>query len=188
LRLLREAELPGDAVDHEWMGERIQAAAEKLTDRFPAEYGQDLIISGLALELGLDLSKTTDLETRVFPQPWLSSIPRLLQCGFPKASWRLIESGVLRYEPNAVDAVYAWRLDLTRIPALTQDCYELGEDLLVRVISEGLMGITHQREQDSRIRIIAPTLTEGRSWRKRLEGLMMKQGSRKRVLLTVGAG
>ena len=187
LRMLQDAELPGDRTDHEWMGQRIQEAAEKLTDRFPAEYGQDLILSGLALELGLDLSKAKDLESRTFPQPWLTSIPKLLQCGFPKASWRLIESGVLSYEPHAIDAKYAWRLELTKISALTEDCYELGQDLLLRILSEGLIGITHQRERDSRIRIVAPSLSEGRAWRKQLKGLLRKQSHHETALLTVGA-
>ena len=186
LRMLKDAELPGDRCDHEWMGRRIQDAAEKLTDRFPREYGEDLILSGLAVDLGLDLSKAKDIENRAFPQPWLTSIPKLLQCGFPKASWRLIESGVLSYEPDAVDACYAWRLELTRISALTRDCYELGQDLILRILSEGLIGITHQREHNSRIRIMAPSVAEGRVWRRQLKGFLGKHTNRDIALLTVG--
>lgn len=186
LRMLRDAELPGDQRDHEWMGQRIQEAAEKLKDRFPHEYGQDLIFFGLAVELGLDVSKVQDLVERVFPEPWLRSVPSLLRCGFPKASWRLIECGVLSFEPRAVDAKYAWRLDIARGSVLLKGCYELGEYLLLRILSEGVVGILHQRERDSRIRIIAPSLSTGRAWRKQLGILIQKQDLRDLPLLTVG--
>lgn len=169
LRMLREIEVPGDETDHVWMGRQLQAAAAKLTGRFPDRFCQDLLVSGLALHLGLDPAGSGELQEVCFPETWLSTVPVLLQCGFPAASWHLVENGLLSYEASATDVPYGWRLDLTRILKQTHPFYELGSDLLTRRLQEGVEGICHARERDTRIRIQAGSLSESREWVKRLK-------------------
>jgi hypothetical protein len=184
LRMLQDMQLPGDREDHAWIGERIQEAAQKLSDRFPHEFGQDLLVSGLALDLGLDPSSAKDLEGWCFPEPWLHSVPALLQCGFPQAAWRLVETNVLRMEPQAADARYAWKVDLKRIHALATGTYELGEDLVVRLLMEGMMGVAHGREKDTRFRVVAHSLPEARDWVGKLKRSWSAEA--KRPLLVAG--
>lgn len=164
---MRQIELPGEASDHVWMGQRLEQAVEQMAERMSHERGQELLISGLAMEMGLDLSSAEDLEGAVFPEQWVRSVPALLQCGFPTLGWRLVESGLLRVEMGSFDAKkVVWRLDVRSIESSMDDCFELGHQTLLKPIVEGLMSILLGQDTNAHLSVRASSMEESRKWVK----------------------
>lgn len=171
LRMMRQVHLPGEESDHVWMGQRIEEAVDQMAERMSHERGQELLISGLAMEMGLDLSEAEDLDGCLFPEEWIRSVPPLLQCGFPTEAWRLVEAGLLRVESGACGAQVAWRLDVRPVESSLDDFFELGHQTLLIPIVEGLMSLFLDENHNARISVRASSMSESRQWVKKIRAV-----------------
>jgi hypothetical protein len=88
LTIMREVDFPGEHIDHIWMTRRLEAFACKLNQGVPSDYLEDLLLSGLLLERGFDVTASSQLNGRCFPDRWLRAVPSLLKHGCPESCWR----------------------------------------------------------------------------------------------------
>jgi len=169
---LREAEVPGEAEDHEWMAGRLHRGLENLDpeDRFP--WMEELLLSGLLMGIGMNPADCPRLEGACFPESWLRAVPPMLRSGFPQITWQLIQTGVLTHEGAPWGKTERWRIDGKRLEPLLNEWHELGETLVFRNLARGLAPLSRDHEGRVQIALGNVDRDRGRSWLRQLRNAL----------------
>lgn len=179
LTVLREVDFPGETEDHIWMTRRLEAYARKLNQGVPSDYLEDLLLSGLLLERGFDITTSPQLNGRCFPDRWLRAVPSLLKKGCPESSWRLIEKGVIRFEGKSAGKVNSsrWCIDGKLLEPLFTEWHELGACLVFQNLALALHPLMQEPSESAEITLTGTNRYTGRQWLRELKSALRALGT-----------
>lgn len=177
LTIMRDVDFPGEPGDHLWMARRLETFACKLNRGTPSDFLEDLLLSGLLLERGFAVTSSPQLNGRCFPDTWLRSVPTLLTHGCPESSWRLIETGVLRFEGQGTGSSHRWCIEGRHLTPYCHEWYELGECLIFQNLARGLLPLLQDASGKTEIKITGANRHTGRHWLRELKSALRALGT-----------
>lgn len=177
LTIMREVDFPGGKEDHHWMAHRLETFACKLNEGSPSDFLEDLLLSGLLMERGFDVSASSQLHGRCFPDRWLRAVPALLRHGCPESSWRLIETGVLRFDGEGSGHCHQWCIEGRHLKPYLLAWHELGKCLIFQNLARGLLPLIQDASGQAEITLTGADRHTGRHWLRELKSALRALGS-----------
>ncbi|MEX2606065.1 MAG: hypothetical protein WD708_01870 [Kiritimatiellia bacterium] len=179
LSIMRDVDFPGGHDDHMWMARRLEAFSCKLNQGSPSAFLEDLLLCGLLMERGFDISDSPQLAGRCFPDRWLRAVPRLLTSGCPESSWRFIEKGVIRFEGKGAGKGNSsrWCIDGKLLEPLFLEWHELGACLIFQNLALALQPLMQEPPESAEITITGTNRHTGRQWLRELKSALRALGT-----------
>jgi hypothetical protein len=175
--IMREVGFPGENQDHIWIARRLEAFACKLNQGTPSDYLEDLLLSAILMERGFDPAEAPQLAGRCFPDQWLRAVPRLLKIGCPESSWRLIESGILRFDGDGFGHAHRWCIEGQHLQTCFLEWYEMAESLVFKNLARGLAPLIQDSSRQAEIKITGTSRQTGRQWLRELKSALHALGA-----------
>lgn len=183
---LREAGVPGDTEDHDWIARKLMRCRNRMDPESAAPRLEDLLLSGFLLGLGLNPAACSRLEGACFPDTWLRAVPSLLRSGCPPQTWGLVRQGVVSYDGSPPGVAARWKIDGARLRPFLEEWHELGETLVFRNLARGLAPLMEGGAKDVQVALKGVELRAGRRWLRELRGALEPLMPGQPVHLVVG--
>lgn len=186
MQRLKEAALPGERSDHQWIAERILGFAGQLGEGPDVTRIAELLITGFLMDYGMDPAPLPETDGERFSEPALRAVPSLLKAGCPAVSWQLIDKGVLEFHGKAWGGEARWIIRGSLLQHVLEEWHELGEHLVMRRLAGALLPFVSDPDTPSQVKILGVDRGTGRRWVEELRACFVYLGQEPLPHLMVG--